>query len=151
MGKIKGIDKAIKNIKKFGKEFEHHIDQVIEEGVFEMVSDAKKLAPVDLGKLRQDIQSQKLKDRKYLIFVGGTAQKYAPYVEFGTGNRVNLQFLKEIGLPDSYAAKFKGAGVKQVNLSARPYFFPAIIIGQNEIEEELNDVLKKLTKKYGSK
>jgi hypothetical protein len=44
---------------------------------------------------------------------------YAPYVEFGTGGLVDVP----VGL-EAYAIQFKGAGVKQVNLPARPYFFP---------------------------
>jgi HK97 gp10 family phage protein len=46
---------------------------------------------------------------------------YAPYVEFGTGTKVNVPK----GL-ENYASQFKGKGIKQVNLPARPFFFPAV-------------------------
>lgn len=144
----KGIDNIIKNIKTFGKDAEKHIDKTISDNVKEMVADAKNKAPVDLGKLQQNVDSDKIKDLAYRMYVGGVAQKYAPYVEFGTGNRVSLSYLKEIGLPDSYAMKFKGKGFKQVNLTARPYFFPAIIKGQKTLKQDLKDLLQDLTNKY---
>jgi HK97 gp10 family phage protein len=46
---------------------------------------------------------------------------YAPYVEFGTGTKVNVPK----GL-ENYASQFKGKGIKQINLSARPFLFPAV-------------------------
>jgi phage gpG-like protein len=55
-------------------------------------------------------------------YVGFKAE-YAPYVEFGTGGKVDLKHLKALGIPDSYAAQFKGAGIKDVNLKARPFLF----------------------------
>jgi len=145
---IKGINKLINNIKKFGKEAEKDIDLTFNLVVKEMVADAKTTAPKDTGKLAQSIQSQKIKDNAYLMYVGGVGTKYAPYIEFGTGNKVSLSYLKDIGFPDSYAAKFKGAGVKQVNISPKPYFFPAIIKGQKRLNDDLKDLLKHLTKKY---
>ena len=46
---------------------------------------------------------------------------YAPYVEFGTGTKVNVPK----GL-ENYASQFKGKGIRQINLSARPFLFPAV-------------------------
>ncbi len=46
--------------------------------------------------------------------------EYSPYVEFGTGALVKIP----TGL-ESYAEQFKGAGVRQVNLPARPFMFPS--------------------------
>ena len=151
MGKIKGLSKVIKNIKKFDKEAEQMVDLTMAANVNDIVLDARNRVTAnsfDLGKLAQEITAQKIEDMSYLMFVGGSAQKYAPYVEFGTGNRVSLSYLKDVGLPNSYAAKFKGAGIKQVNLTARPYFFPAIIDGRIELEKDLNKELKRLTKKH---
>lgn len=147
MSKIKNLNKVIANIKKFGKDAEQMTDLIINAGVNDIVLDARNRAPKDLGKLQQNITSAKIKDNLYSIYVGGVAQKYAPYVEFGTGNRVSLSHLKDVGLPNSYAAKFKGKGVKQVNLTARPYFFPAILKGNKDIYKDLESELKHLTNK----
>lgn len=147
MSKIKNLNKVIANIKKFGKDAEQMTDLIINAGVNDIVLDARNRAPKDLGKLQQNITSAKIKDNLYSIYVGGVAQKYAPYVEFGTGNRVSLSYLKDVGLPNSYAAKFKGKGVKKVNLTARPYFFPAILKGNKEIYKDLESELKHLTNK----
>lgn len=159
MTRIKNLTKVINNIKKFGKEAVEVLDIEISGNVNDIILDAAqrvmsasgnndgKARSTDLGALSKSISKAKLKDLNYLIYVGGAAIKYAPYVEFGTGNRVSLTYLKDIGLPDSYAAKFKGKGIKQVNLPARPYFFPAIIDGRKDLEKRLNAQLKKLTQK----
>ena len=65
---------------------------------------------------------------------------YAPYVEFGTGRFVDLEQLKQLGIPESYAMQFKGKGVKKVNLPARPYFF-------NSIRRQLKILLKNIDTK----
>lgn len=61
---------------------------------------------------------------KQVILEAG--KHYAPYVEFGTGRMVDLQHLKKLGIPESYAMQFKGRGIREVNLPARPFFFTTI-------------------------
>lgn len=148
MAKIKGLNKVLKKFKKFGDEAKTVISQTIEGTAKDFVADAKTFAPVDLGKLQQNIKEHKQTDLKYKISVDGVAQKYAPYVEFGTGAKVNLQFLKEAGLPASYARKFKGKKEAKVSISPQPYFFPAFILAKREYVLDLKRELKILQKKY---
>ena len=63
---------------------------------------------------------------------------YAPYIEFGTGGLVDVP----AGLED-YAIQFKGAGIKQVNLTPRPYLFPAF---KKATVEMLDNIKKKLNR-----
>lgn len=64
---------------------------------------------------------------------------YAPYVEFGTGNLVKVpQELRD------YAMQFKGRGIRQVNLPARPYLSPAFFINRDRFTKECNRILKKV-------
>lgn len=67
--------------------------------------------------------------------------KYSPYVEFGTGRSVDLTELEKLGFPKSYAAQFKGKGVKKVNLPARPFFFPSV---REAIKERIIKLKKKI-------
>lgn len=86
----------------------------------EIVTEAKLLVPVDVGTLKNSISvttNEPLHKR-----VSATAE-YAAYVEFGTGTKVNIPGAPK-GLQE-YAIQFKGKGVREVNLPARPYFFPA--------------------------
>lgn len=148
MAKIKGLNKVLKKLRKFGDEAEIVIGQVTEATAKEFVQDARNFAPVDLGKLKQNIKDHKVNDLNYKVSVDGVAQKYAPYVEFGTGAKVNLQYLREAGLPESYAMKFKGNDIKKVNISPQPYFFPAYILAKREYVLDLKQELKILQKKY---
>ena len=69
-----------------------------------------------------------------------------PYVEFGTGGSVDLTDMLELGIPASYAAQFKGKGIKNVNLPARPFFFNAARIGLKNLLVRLNGEIKKAIK-----
>ena len=72
---------------------------------------------------------------------GGVIAPYAPFVEFGTGGLVNVpNELKD------QAIKFKGKGIKQVNLRPRPYLYPALLQGRTEYLQKLKKVLEKYGK-----
>ena len=102
----------------------------------------KQNVVVDLGTLRQSIVFGVTRSKG---FVKAKA-KYAPYVEFGTGRLVNLKDMQELGIPDSYAAQFKGRGIKEVNLPARPFFFSSVRIEFKKMLDRVNDKLKRLTR-----
>ena len=102
----------------------------------------KQNVVVDLGTLRQSIVFGVTRSKG---FVKAKA-KYAPYVEFGTGRIVNLKDMQELGIPDSYAAQFKGRGIKEVNLPARPFFFSSVRTEFRKMLDRVNDKLNRLTR-----
>lgn len=104
-----------------------------------MKVDVKK----DTGNLMQSIFFERVGKNRVSIFAKAP---YAPYVEFGTGRKVDLSHLKALGFNDSYAAQFKGKGVKDVVLPARPFFFTNVKKELNELEIRLDNKLKQLTK-----
>ena len=108
----------------------------------EIVRLAKRSAPVDKGSLKQSISEQ----RSGKSINVGAAANYAPYVEFGTGGSVDLTDMIELGIPPSYAAKFKGKGIREVNLPARPFFFSSARIGFKNLLNRLNGEIKKAIK-----
>jgi len=137
---VKGINEVISKIRQYGKEAERDIEGVTELVARNIEKEAKVLVPTDLGKLGQSIQANKQSQLSWTIEAGGTIAPYAPFVEFGTGGLVVVpQELKEI------AIKFKGRGVKKINLRARPYLYPALLKGR----VEYLDKLKKVLSKYG--
>ena len=71
---------------------------------------------------------------------------YAPYVEFGTGGMVKLDDMLELGIPSSYAMQFKGKGIREVNLPARPFFFSSARIGFKNLYDRVNRRLNKIIK-----
>ena len=108
----------------------------------EIVRLAKRAAPVDKVTLKQSINSQRSGKTINVI----AAAHYAPYVEFGTGGRVNLDGRLRLGIPTSYAAQFKGKGIRDVNLPARPFFFSSARVGFQNLFNRLNDEIKKAIK-----
>lgn len=91
----------------------------------------------DLGILRSSIMAN-YNQSGFGVRVG-TSKDYAPYVEFGTGKMVVVP----AGL-ESYAMQFKGQGIKEVNLPARPFLFPAYEIEAPKFIERLNKIYSNL-------
>ena len=87
----------------------------------------------DTGNLSQNI---KYEANGKTISVYASA-KYAPYVEFGTGGSVEFTDMSELGIPESYAAQFKGEGKREVNLPARPFFFSSVRIEYKKLLERI--------------
>lgn len=108
----------------------------------EIVRLAKREVRYVNGDLRNSISAQR--SGKSINVVA--AAHYAPYVEFGTGGRVNLTDMTELGIPPSYAAQFKGKGIREVNLPARPFFFSSARIGFKNLLNRLNGEIKKAIK-----
>ena len=103
---------------------------------------AKRSAPKDTGALQQSI-SWSGKGKQVVVVAD---KKYAPYVEFGTGGMVKLDDMLELGIPSSYAMQFKGKGIREVNLSAQPFFFSSARIGFRNLYDRVNRRLNKIIK-----
>ena len=141
---IKGLDKVYKKFAKLSQESHKNVGLVTKANAMEIAADAVKNASTkgvwDLGDLAGSISYEKVDDTfNYKIFA---REKYSAYMEFGTGGMVKVPSeLKEI------AIQFKGKGVKEVNLPARPFLYPAFVKGRVQYLEDLEDLLKKETKK----
>jgi len=132
---LKKLNKKLDNLKKFDKQT---LSNELGRTGLDIASKAKKAAPVDKGTLKQSIKSER-KGKTVEVIAGAN---YAPYIEFGTGGMVKLDDMLELGIPASYAEQFKGKGIREVNLPARPYFF-------SSAREGLNDLLLRLKKELG--
>jgi HK97 gp10 family phage protein len=138
---IKGLNTVLANIRKYGKEAEKDIEGVTELVARNIEKNAKNYAPANFGKLGQSIQAIKDTPLNWKVEAGGVIAPYAPFVEFGTGGLVDVpNELKD------QAIKFKGKGIKQVNLRPRPYLYPALLQGRTEYLEKLKKVLEKYGK-----
>lgn len=138
---IKGLSTVISNLRNYGKEAEKDIEGVTELVARNIEGYAKAQAPANFGKLGQSIESSKIDKTHWKIEAGGTLAPYAPYVEFGTGGLVQVpEEMKDI------AIKFKGKGIRNVNLRARPYLYPSLLRGRKEYLEKLQKTLDKYGK-----
>ncbi len=136
----KNLNKVLKSLRKFGEEAERLIEDTTIANASEIEADAKRLAPVDKGFLRNQIFTREVDKLNYEIVAGAP---YSAYMEFGTGGLVSVpDELKEI------AIQYKGKGVRQINLAPQPFLYPAWIKGRKQYVDDLTDYLNDLTKKY---
>ena len=131
------LQKKLKELKAFDKRI--LATEIAKTGA-EISRIAKRSAPKDTGALQQSI-SFSGKGKQVVV----VADKiYAPYVEFGTGGNVQLDDMLELGIPPSYAMQFKGKGIREVNLPARPFFFSSARIGFKNLYDRVNNRLKNI-------
>ena len=115
----------------------------IEDSILAIETDAANDVPVDTGTLKNSIQSTPIKVSKNEITGGVTVgAEYSPYVEFGTGTRVKVP--SELS---AFASQYKGDGIKEVNLPARPFFYPAVYKQRQELPKNIERTLIKLFNK----
>jgi HK97 gp10 family phage protein len=94
---LKDIQDALKNI---DVKLKQDVGDEINASALKILTDAKRLAPVNFGQLRNQIALDPINDLTYAIEAKAS---YSAYVEFGTGPQVSVP-------PDftSYASQFKG-------------------------------------------
>ena len=133
------LKSKLNNLRAFDKKT---LSNELGKTAFDISRKAKQAAPVDKGTLKQSIRTE-LKGKTVEVIAGA---HYAPYIEFGTGGQVRLDDMLELGIPASYAEQFKGKGLKNVNLPARPFFFSSARVGLKNLLVRLNNELNKAIK-----
>lgn len=133
------LKSKLNNLRAFDKKT---LSNELGKTAFDIARKAKQSAPVDNGTLKQSIRTE-LKGKTVEVIAGA---HYAPYVEFGTGGQVKLDDMLELGIPASYAEQFKGKGLRNVNLPARPFFFSSAREGLKNLLVRLNNELNKAIK-----
>lgn len=128
--KIEGNKLALKNLTKAKIDFIDFMEDEIAITTDNIQVKAINRVRVDKGFLKGSIY----KEQQELNAEIGARQKYAPYIEFGTGGMVDVPS----GLED-YANQFRGKGAKQVNLPASPFLF-------NSAFEEVQSMIKRVDK-----
>ena len=137
---VRNLKSVLKSLEKFGKEANLLVAESTDKAADEVVAEAKRLAPYKDGFLRGQIRKQEVNPLYYEAVAGAY---YSAYMEFGTGGLVNVPTeLQDI------AIKFKGKGIKQINIQPRPFLYPALLKGRVRYLDDLTDNLNDLTKKY---
>lgn len=129
---LTGIKEVENALKVMDKHLRQDVGDEINSSALKIMSDAKRLAPIDLGFLRGQISIEPINDLTYEV---EAKAKYSAYIEFGTGGEVNVP----AGYED-LAIRFKGRGIRKVNIRPQPFLIPSY-----ETEKpKLIDRLKKL-------
>lgn len=148
MAKDSGVDSKQladlqKKIDQLGKLSKQELSNELTKTAMLAVAGMKSDARHDSGNLRNQTGFERQNENTVVIF---SRAPYAPYVEFGTGRMVDLQHLTKLGFPASYAMQFKGKGIKNVNLPARPFFFTNLRKELGDLTKRLETKIKQLTK-----
>ena len=145
MASINGLDELFANLSGLGGNIKESSRKGLERGAKKIQKNAKLLAPVDTGKLRNSIKTKSQTTQDGAEAQVYTNLEYAPYVEFGTGERgreSNIERLNGI----SYKADWKGQ-------AAQPYLTPAYLHAKNtgEVEQEVIKSIQSDIRKLGVK
>ena len=118
--KIEGLDAIIKRLGGLSPQISKEVALEVNASALAIQTKARRSVPVDNGILRNSIQLKEVNGNDKVMYTIGSALRYAPYVEFGTGGLVSVP----AGYED-FAMQFKGKKGVKINLRPRPYLIPA--------------------------
>ncbi|MDR0979504.1 MAG: HK97 gp10 family phage protein [Lachnospiraceae bacterium] len=135
MSSIEGLDSLLSKLSKLGGDVNESCKKGLMRGAKKIQRNAKLLAPVKTGQLRNSIKVQDKSEANNVKVQVYTDVEHSAYVEFGTGQR---GISSNIERPDdvSYKADWKGQ-------PAQPFMTPSFLQAQNSGEVE-NEVAKEI-------
>lgn len=145
MASVKGLDELLATLSGLGGDIKESSRKGLERGAKKIQKNAKYLAPVKTGQLRNSIKTKSETTQEGAEAQVYTNAEHAPYVEFGTGQRgAESNIDRPEGL--SYKANWKG-------MSAQPYLTPAYLHAKNtgEVEQEVVKSIQQDIRKLGGK
>jgi hypothetical protein len=127
---LKQVQDALKDI---DDKLKQDVGEELNASALNIQNSAKRLAPVDLGFLRNNIA---LFAQSKLTYTVESKAKYSPYIEFGTGAEVNVP----AGYED-LAMMFKGKGRRTINIRPQPFLIPSFEVEVPKLIERLKKLL----------
>lgn len=132
---IKGLPEIRKKLKNLDQVSTRKTQFAVVSSSQQIVLKAQTIVPVNLGKLKQSIKAEYKKDGLQGII--SATEKYAPYVEFGTG-----QFVKVPKGFEKMAMSFYVNG--KGRMKPRPYLIPSwaseLPIFRNKLKKIIKDM-----------
>lgn len=152
-------------LKQLNKYSQTGVDEAIRGTAAKSAEIAASTVVVDMGALKQSISYSQRGKAEYDVFASA---KYAPYVEFGTGELVDVSDATALGIPAAaIRSEFQGRGFTgqkpvflkkrgssagewrmiqfPISLPPRPFFFSSVRIAYKMLLQKLERDLKKLT------
>jgi hypothetical protein len=141
---ILGVEGLKADFRKYGKDAEKAVDIAVKQTGFAIQSDAKKRLNGMLGSakhwitgnLAKSIYKRPLQPMEMIV---GTPVEYAPYIEFGTGDFVEIPEGTE-----EVARLYKGKGLRKVNIKGDSFLNWAAVNQQKKLIERIEIELNKL-------
>jgi len=136
------FNKALNKLKALENDFANEVDDELAAAALEIATKAKENAPVDTGRLRASISSNKLSLLRYEV---RAATNYAAYVEFGTGGEYTKYEPKLTNEWKNIAADHWVSG--KGTTRPQPYMYPAAKKVLKDFKNKFKDRLKAILKK----
>lgn len=128
-----------KNIKRKIKKLKSSvIEEIVFAAALDATGDAIQAVPFDTGTLARSIGLDP--GPVETIYKLTASQKYAPFVEFGTGDNSNLIIPEGL---ENFAAQFKGNRTI-TGQKAQPYLYPAAVKAQGVIRRDIITLVNEL-------
>lgn len=122
----------LKAAKRFEKGLLDEVSDVVYETARLIQTEAKALAPVDDGSLRDSIEMKMIGKYNAIVTVG---VHYAIYVEYGTG--IYAEKGNGRKTPWTYYSAKLGRYVKTEGMKAQPFWGPAVDAGRDYFMKEM--------------
>jgi len=133
---IEGMDRLMATLNRAAQDKLDEIELEIEAAAIEIVDIAKQRVPKNLGGLANSITPKKISKANWEIVV----QKfYAPYIEFGTGQRAAAYLSSLDSELQAYAYTFYVSG--NGRLAPQPFIFPALEQVRGRLIERIKNIL----------
>lgn len=131
---LTGIKEIEVALKKIDKQLTQDLSDEMNSSALTIASNAKRLAPVDMGFLRNSIGIEPSVNG--LTYEVEAKAKYAAYIEFGTGGLVDVP----AGYED-LAILFKGKGIRKVNIRPQAYLIPSFETEKSKLITRIKKLL----------
>lgn len=135
---IEDLNDLIKELDKKGLDIKKAVKKGVTRTTYNCEAMAKKNAPVDKGNLRASIHAKVKENGNTVTGIVEPTVEYAPYPEFGTGQR---GMASQIERPEGihYSADWKGQ-------DAQPYMYPAYVYQRDKLLPNIKKQLDKTLK-----
>jgi hypothetical protein len=143
---VTGTDNLIKDFKGYEKEAQEAVDKAVSDTAKSVETDAKNRLKglygsakhIVTGVLRSSIYNRPAIGGGKVV---GTTVDYAPYIEFGTGDLVEIPE----GTGD-VAAQYKGKGIRKINIKGDSFLNWAAVNQRKKLIERITGNLNKIKK-----
>lgn len=131
---IAGVKELQARLNNVSKDVHKEVLGEIKDAAQKWVAFSKRDAPIDLGKLRQNITADISPSWGASVISNAN---YSPYIEWGTVTKVDVP-----GELAEYAIQFKGRGIrKNGGIIPRPFFFKQSAVIEKMLIKNINNVL----------
>jgi hypothetical protein len=143
---VSGIDQLLKDFKGYEREAGRAIDKAVDDTADQISKIAKERLQgmqgssrhIVYGNLIRSIYRRTLGAMERIV---GTPVNYAPYIEFGTGDLVEIPEGTE-----EVAAQFKGRGIRKVNIKGDSFLNFAAVHERKKLIDRITTNLNKIKK-----